>query len=398
VNRALLAAAAALIVVVGAVTILPRLVSNVGPPGPSSSPPASTATPPPSTQPTQDSSRVPDELMHVWVGAPHDFPGAGKVDALHFEFYFGQVIVHANFGKDLFDSPITVTGPNTLQLTGLSNGCAIGLVGHYTWSLSRGGTLLHLVADDDACPARSAALAGDWHAANCKDQTDMCWGDLEAGTYPTLFYGPRLDPAKPPTPNYGGVTFTVPDGWAVAGDRTSDFRLLRSSDYAKEGPTGPVGQPTEIEGWIRPTPIQRHNGCTRTPMTGPYSPTGIVNQLRDIDGLTIGPSEPITIDGHAGLSIDVSLAPTATGGCVGFDTPSRALVMEGVGSAGPVGDEPYFLVISGNTRMRLIFVELSQPAVLLSQTALILVTAPDQTAFDSFVNEAMPIIESFHFK
>jgi hypothetical protein len=399
VNRALLAAAAALIVVVGAAAIIPRLVSEVGPPGPSSSAPTSTPTPARTAEPTQDARRVPDELFHVWVGAPHGFPGHAKVDVLTFEFYFGQLLVHANFGPDLFDSPIKVTGANALELTGLSNGCAVGLVGHYTWSLSPGGTLLHMAVGDDACAARSAALAGDWHAANCKGESELCWGDLEAGTYPTLFYGPRLDPEVRPKPDYGGVTFTVPSGWAVGGDHTSDFRLLRSSDYEREPATGPTSQPTEIEGWIRPAANVQGGACkpSADPGVG-RTADALTTWLHGLPGLVTGPIGEITIDGHPGRWIDVSVDQKVVGAC-GGNFPDIPLITEAVGRAGPVGGDPYLVSISGYTRMRLIFVDIGSSGHLgSSMTAMVLVVAPTSIDFDAFIDDAMPIVQSFHFK
>ena len=395
VNRVLLAAAAALIIVVGGAAFILRPASNnVGPSGS----PAPTATSTPTSQPTLSSGQVPAELMRTWVGVPHPFPGAPPVDDLQFRFEFGQLIVNVNYSKDMFESPVTVTGADTLELTALSNGCDLNLVGHYTWSLSPRGTLLHLTAVDDACAARSAALAGDWHAAGCKDTTDVCWGDLEAGTYPTLFYGPRLDPSETPRPLYGAVTFTVPDGWAVAGDHTSDVRLLRSSDYAKEGPSGPVGQPTGIEAWIRPAANVPDHGCNVAPAPGVgHTPEALATWLHGLPGLVTSPVQDITIDGHAGRWVDVSVAPSWTQTC-GGSAPTLPLITEAIGSAGSVGDGGELIGISGQAHLRLIFIDIGKSDRGTSMTAMILVTAPDKATFDSFVNEAMPIVESFHFK
>src|SRR6478672_7429821 len=72
VNRAFLAAAAAVIIVIGGAMLILRPSSNVGPPNT----PAPTPTSQPSTsQPTAGTGLVPAELMHSWVGVPHDFPG-----------------------------------------------------------------------------------------------------------------------------------------------------------------------------------------------------------------------------------------------------------------------------------------------------------------------------------
>jgi len=392
VNRALIAAAATVIVVVGAAAFFLRPVANVGPPG--------SPTPIPTSLPSATPGPLPPELLKSWVGVPHDFPTRSNVQSLTLGYEFGQLSVNANFvyGQSSFTSQASVVGANTLELKAVSNGCGVGLMGHYTWSLSPGGTLLHLALVDDACAERPAAFVGDWHAANCKDTTDMCWGDLEAGTYPTLFYAPRLDPAATPGPLYGGITFTVPDGWAVAGDHTSDVRLLRTSDYAKEGPSGPVGQSTGIEGWIRPAAVMETPMCADAADSKvERTASGLATSLSKRSALAASAVHDITIDGHAGKWVDVHLATDWTSTCGGSE-PAVVLIKEAVGGAGSVGDDPYVVGISGQSRFRVVFVDIGKSDLGTSMTAMILVTAPDQTTFDSFVNEAMPIVQSFHFK
>jgi hypothetical protein len=392
VNRALLAAAAALIVVVAGAAIVLRPANNVGPGG--------SPTPIPTGLPSATHGLVPDELKRTWVGVPHDFPTRSNVQSLTMGFEFGQIHASANFvyGQPSFDSEAFVVGANTLELTAVSNGCGVGQVGHYRWSLSPGGTLLQLTALDEACPDRAVAYEGPWHAANCKDETDLCWGDLAAGTYPTLFYGPRLNPSLPPEPNYGGVTFTVPEGWAEAGDHTSDFRLLRSSDYAREGPSGPVGQSTGIEGWIRPSAIVPTPGCTAAPdQKVERTIEGLTSWLRRRDGLALGDVHDISVDGHLGKWIDVRVAADWTSTCDGSE-PTVTLMTEAVGSAGPVGAEPYVVGISGQTRLRMIFLDVGRGTPGGPLTAMVLITAPDQATFDAYVGQAMPIVQSFHFK
>jgi len=164
-NRALLAAAAALIIVIGGAMLVLRPSANVGPPGS----PAPTPTAQPTTvPPTANPNVVPAELQHTWVGVPHDIPGVPNVRSLNLQFQFGQLSVSVNnvYGQDHFTSNAAFVGANSLELSAVANGCDLGVVGHYTWSLSSGGTLLHLGVIDDPCAARSAALVGDWHQPN----------------------------------------------------------------------------------------------------------------------------------------------------------------------------------------------------------------------------------------
>jgi len=94
--------------------------------------------------------------------------------------------------------------------------------------------------------------------------------------------------------------------------------------------------------------------------------------------------------------MDISVSPSWTKTCSGV--PTVPILTERVGSAGPVGAEPYLIAISGQTRMRVIFLDLGPHGNFLRDTVVVFITAPDQANFDSFVTEAMPIVQSFHFK
>ena len=164
-NRTLVAAAAALILVVSVAVVFLRPAANVGPPvSPSPTTDAPRATEPATVATTANPAILPAELRRIWVGVPHDFPGASDVQALNMQFQFGQVSVSVNntYGQDHVTSKATFQGADTLELTAVANGCDLGVVGHYRWTLSAGGTHLQLAVLDDPCAARSAALAGEW--------------------------------------------------------------------------------------------------------------------------------------------------------------------------------------------------------------------------------------------
>ena len=68
-------------------------------------------------------------------------------------------------------SAIAAAGPDTLAVTATAEtqGCAVGDVGTYRWSLEGKGTVLTLTAvGPDACAAREAALAGHWVRADLR--------------------------------------------------------------------------------------------------------------------------------------------------------------------------------------------------------------------------------------
>src|SRR4029078_11058826 len=105
-----------------------------------------------------------------------------------------------------------IAGGNALQLTSTtaSDGCTVGDVGRYTWTMSPSGTKLTVTGIDDACAVRSSALPGDWSRVGCKNTDDACFGDLvDAGTYPSQYFTPRLAAGGSWTPQWGALTYTV---------------------------------------------------------------------------------------------------------------------------------------------------------------------------------------------
>ena len=75
------------------------------------------------------------------------------------------------------------------------------------------------------------------------------------------------------------------------------------------------------------------------------------------------------------------------------------LITESIGATGkPIGDDPYQVGIAGDAHLRLIFLDIGKSDLGSDMTAMILITAPDEATFNSFVNEAMPVVQSFHFR
>jgi hypothetical protein len=74
------------------------------------------------------------------------------------------------------------------------------------------------------------------------------------------------------------------------------------------------------------------------------------------------------------------------------------LFTEAVGSAGPIAAEPWIVGISGQSRIRFIFVDIRPPELHAGHTVMILVTAPTADDLEGFLDEAMPVIETFRFQ
>ena len=361
----------------------------------------STTAPTPQPEPSTnaDASALPSAFALPWLGAPRDVPGLGTsfdtrlvLDAdsaaLTGTGYAGrQFISAARMIGDTLEvtSPATPTqGPGT---------CAAGDVGQYATSLAPEGSRLSIEAVDDPCDARAVAFTGEWYRVACK-ANNTCFGDLDAGSFPTVNFGPLLDPAVPATSEFGQLTYTVPEGWSIASDHITDIRLARTSDYALETADGPPdGDADAIEAWIRPAAKSTDPPCSAVLASEVgRTPDAFADWFAGHPYLEVGDPQDITIDGHDGRMIDVSIAASHSETC-GFPRPVVDLLGEDVGAAGPVGNEPYSAGILAPARMRLIFLDLGN-----DRLVAILIRAVDPAHFEDFVAEAMPIVESFDFE
>jgi hypothetical protein len=383
-TRLLIAATAAALVIAGIGGAL--LIGGGGTPAPSQEPSPSAS----------EAAGVPSAFVQRWIGAPRDIPGLGT--SLEAELDFNATSVALSYAGRKFISDPRIVG-DTLEVTtppGSTSGrgtCAAGDVGTYSVELAPAGSRLALEAIDDACEARSTAFSGTWYRVACKAD-NTCFGDLDAGSYPTVNFGPLLDPAVPSTRDFGELTYTVPDGWSIASDHTSDIRLVRSNDYALETADGPPnGEADGIEAWIRPAALTFDDPCNGQPAPDVgRTPDALVEWFASHPALDADDPQDITIDGHDGRMIDFEIAPSHSTTC-GFPGPVVALLGEDVGAGGSVGDEPYVAGILAPARHRWIFLDLGNDRVVA-----ILVRAVDPDRFDEFLAEAMPIVESFDFR
>ncbi len=101
--------------------------------------------------------------------------------------------------------------------------------------------------------------------------------------------------------------------------------------------------------------------------------------LRQVPGVTTTAPTSITIDGHPGRSLDIRIDPAGKR-CKGETTPSFSYLGPDIG-------------LLGGERHRLILLDLGDGDVLA-----IVIRTTDPAAFDAFVVEAMPIVESLRFE
>ena len=323
-NRLLVAAAVAggaVLAVGGGLWLTRSDGPSIGAPSPTPSASASPSGVPPSA------ALSPEELQYPWLGEVVEAPGlpVGR-DRSFLEI--GPSTVELNIDQPEFLlSDITAGDPGVLRLVARNStgDCSPGDVGLYAWTLSPKGTQLQLTASEDACTARRAAFEGAWERSACRNPDNSCLGDLEAGTYKSQFIGPRLDEGEPWTANYGAFSYTVPDGWSNTSDFPDNYTLMRSADYAVASDPKD-GTKDLVEFYARPGIALQDQTCEPQvkPETG-RSVDELIAYVTQHPGLTASIPQPITIDGHAGQMVDVSIAPSWTGRCP--EVPDRILML-----------------------------------------------------------------------
>jgi hypothetical protein len=342
-------------------------------------PPAPTA--PPAVVP------IPVALRQPWIRPYSVSPGQN-------EWGSGFLAVaddHVNYGPEpgaaASTSSIEITGPTSLEITATADtkGCQAGDAGAYGWSLAGEDTVLTLTPiNDDACPTRQKALAGQW-VRDAPVQPVL--GDaLPAGTQWTSKFDP-LGNAGSPT----HLEFTIPEGWRVIEDSLGSLHLQRL-------PSGPADDPE----------AEPHIGVFTNPrLEADYAPgaacgptgdaPGVGGGLDDLvaaivarPGVVSTPPTDVSIAGHRGRILDLHLSPTWTGGCSDFSGHIVGIPILHPGGApqGPV------VGVTPDQVPRLILLDLGGGRTL----AIVIFTSPTQSSdFERNVAESMPIIDSFKF-
>jgi hypothetical protein len=375
-NRIPLALGAAAIVAVTGALVLSR--SGLGPDVGTSPTPESSISP--SGSPGAAGAPVPTELRARWMGDHRGVvaPDAGTTIVLD-QSTFALTQSNAESERRLASSASSVgDGQIRLESTATANDCTKGDVGVYRWLLTSSGRTLTITEDSDACPTRAGALAGTWWLMGCPLADDFCLGPLDAGTYMSQYIGPRVNPGATWTPEFGALTYTVPDGWANSYDWPTTFGLIPAAElppFADSSRTRQIGLVTQ------PTAMAQDRPCSDAVAPGVNrTVNALTTWLPTVPGLVTTKPTTITIDGHSGQWLDLSIDAGWKRTCDGETKPIIAFLNPGT-------------AIGGTERERLILLDLGDGDVLA-----IVVWASDQAAFDALVPEAMPIVESFRFK
>jgi len=288
-------------------------------------------------------------------------------------------------------SAVAAVGIDTLVFTATveTQGCAIGTIGAYRWSVAGQGTVMTLTAvDADACAARQEALAGQWVRSDLPNRPADGGPALSPGTYQTSAFDPFGDPGLS-----GQLSYRVPQGWNVIEDQPASFVLHHVPDPSP----GQVTTNTLIGLLAQPrmaAVFETGASC------GPFSEApGVGRGVDDIvtaiiarPGLVSTPPADVTIGGYEGQMLDLQLEPSWTGGC---EAPEGTIVgvplLVGAGlETGPA------VGIGVDHPLRLILLDLAD-----RRTMSITIFNPETSRISPFEDQvaaAMPIIDSFRFR
>jgi hypothetical protein len=362
------AIAAAIVIAVGAGVVVPRLPS-VG-----------TA-----VTPLVD----PSMLIAKWTSVgdrtfpkmPADALAALRIDA---------TTLSMNGWKGPIDSSWSLTAPDrhlevtmrTAQadLTMQHFDCRPGQEGSYTVGLSADGQTMTLTPMRDDCQARSAILTGGWSRWPCPNPDSVCAPELEPGLHQSSFapYGDPNSTASSP-PVLSGYSYVVPAGWS-----SLQNSLARPNDPG----TMAIALTLDV------APHSQAANCPDAVEPGVgSSPAELATWLQGLPGLVTTTPTPVSIGGHSGLRMDVSVATAWRQACEQFYPGGPARVV--FTFTDPV-DSPNKVFIrdalEGDAHSRYILLEFGA-----AHTLLIEISAPDEASWNDLVQAAMPIVETFEF-
>ncbi len=379
--------AATIVVVVGGLLLLTRS-NDRGVGAPTSSPSPSAVSSASAAAPLSEALRP-----SRWMGSERPVPGilakAGTIINFPIDNQFFITQSTQNDGH-ILNSIASSVGDGQFQLEtpdGVNGPCLKGDIGRYSWSVAPSGRILTIVADSDACPTRLNAVPGTWWLEACRETGTNCLGDVDAGTYKSQYFTPRLDAGDGASwaPDFGALTYTVPDGWANTADWPERFTLTPSADL----PVGQAGPQDlhQVELHWQYAANAQNAGCTSAELTSvPRTMSGLVDWIRGLPSLAASAPTSITVDGHPGKWLDVSVAPSWNTTCPGETRPIALFLTE----AGDRGDP--FAVVAGE-RHRLVFLDLGGGDIVMVDVA-----SSDLGRFDSLASQAMTIIQSFQFE
>jgi hypothetical protein len=184
---------------------------------------------------------------------------------------------------------------------------------------------------------------------------------LAPGTYRSVAFQPA-------------VSVTLPAGWWISVD---------SADYFAVQPV--TTDQAGIHIFSGPRPASQATTCPEAaePSLGTLD-VELAAWIRSRPGFTTSAQRPVTIDGHRGVELDVSIASSWTQSCpFANGLPAVPLFVGATGS--------YRWVVAGSERLRLDLLDVD------SRTVVVDVDAFDGSLMDALVAQAQPIVQSLTF-
>ncbi len=236
-----------------------------------------------------------------------------------------------------------------------------------------------------ARPAQTV-LPGTYERSDCRDPNDDCLGVLEAGTYRSHYFEPR--PSGDWAARHGAMTYTVPDGWAAYGDWPATYGLTPSSAYERSQPDPAC---YDCAGDRDTISVLSNPGAATEDCAEEGTVAGVGTVIQDVaewlaghPGLVASDPETGTINGLAAITLVVEGSSDWTGTC-DEENPFVAV---------PVFFHPgqYHVALRPGDRLQITLIDLGD-----GNTIGVVVEAGDDGDFESFVEAARPVIESFEF-
>ncbi len=373
VTARLAAVAAAIAIAVGVVFVVPRLLG------------AGTAVPTGAVTPVVD----PAMLMAKWTsvgdrafpGFPADAFADLKIDATTLSMSGWKGPIDSSWSLTAPDRHLVVTMRTTqANLTMQHFDCRPGQEGSYTVGLSADGRTMTLTPVGESCSPRADILAGDWTRWPCPNPDSVCGPELDPGLHHSSFTAPG-DPNSPTSPAHvlSGYSYVVPAGWSSIWNG-----LGRPNDPGTMSISLTVDVAPHSQAANCPDAVEPGVGST---------PADLATWLQGLPGLVTTTPTPVTIGGHSGLLMDVSVAPAWRLVCQQFypDAPHRS-VFTFTDRADAPSKVHIRSELEGDAHSRYILLAFGA-----AHTLLIEISAPDEASWNDLVQAAMPIVETFEF-
>jgi hypothetical protein len=318
---------------------------------------------------------LPDSLSFVWIGEDRDIAALGDYRPF-LEFHPDAPTV--GFGDLLVSDVVAVESDRfSIVLAHAEAGCEAGDRGTYAWHLSRSTLRLTMESVSDDCPARAAAMQGDWTRSNCPRYPDeFCLGELDPGRHRSTFFTPRVASSQWQYAP-GALGYSVPSGWSNTGDAPDEFILQPQIRDGEEG----------IFMWSEVTVVDPASPCSPFPdPTFDRSPEGFVDWLQSNPLFTTSNPSRVTVGGLSGWSVVAAVEPDADLPCVGDGRSYAPMLAHANGTGLQWGylagsrNQFFFLGLGGE------------------RTLVMTIEAPSESQFEHLRREVASIVGSLRFR